>query len=227
MRSVGIAFLLLLFGSEVYAQPALCPPYTDPIRLSFDTRIPDPQYRFDLSIQDVRQLYTLRGQRITRAHSNAIGLTYAEISVRLGAATVARPRERSGYCVYLEEVEAQFGFDRFDVYVGREYPRGSCEFNTILDHENEHVAIYKDIIREYGGRMRTAIERELRNLGPVFAPSAQTGGQRAIAQLQERLQPAIDGFQAESRRRNGRIDTQANYGALQDLCLDWDKYRDF
>jgi hypothetical protein len=227
MRCAGIALLLLFCGSEAGAQPALCAPYTAPIRLSFNTRIVDPTYNFDLSIQDVRQLYTVRGQRITRAHSNAIGLTYAEISISLGAATVARPRERSSYCVYLEEVEARFGFDKFDVYVGREYPAGSCEYRTILDHENEHVTIYKDVIRDYGGRIRTAIERELMNLGPVFVPSARAGGERAISQLQQRLQPTIDAFQAESRRRNGRIDTQSNYGALQELCPNWDRYRNF
>ncbi len=225
--AVFVLLSLAGFSQPAAAQSQLCEPYRDGIRLSFSTQLSEPTYHFDRSIQEVRQLYTVRGNRITRAHQNAIGLTYAETLLSLGAATRAVPRQRSGYCVYLQEMEATFGFGRFDVYVGSEYPPGSCEYRTILDHENEHVAIFRDLIREFGGRMRSAIERELRNLEPVFAPSIEVGTDLAISRLQERLQPTIQAFEAESRRRNGRIDTQGNYLALQELCSNWDAYRNF
>lgn len=228
MRWLVLVLLFVAsFSSSSEAQSKLCEPYREGIRLSFSTQLSDPTYHFDRSIQEVRQLYTVRGHYISRAHQNAIGLTYAETLLTLGAATRAVPRQRRGYCVYLQEMEANFGFGRFDVYVGSEYPRGSCEFRTILDHENEHVTIFRDLIREFGGRMRSAIERELRSLEPVFAPSIEVGTDLAISRLQERLQPTIRAFEAESRRRNGRIDTQGNYLALQQLCTNWDAYRNF
>lgn len=212
-------------SSGALAQSALCPPYSKPVRLNFETKRVEPTYHTSVSIQDVRQLYTVRGQRISRAHANAIGLTYAEISLELGAATRSVPRERGGYCVYLEEVEADFGFDRVDVYVGKEYRRGTCEYRTILDHENEHVAINNAVVRSYAPKVRQAIERELRKMKPLFTPTVRTGARRAVEDIRQRMAPIMKAFQAEQRRRNGAIDTDTNYGALQELCLDWDLYR--
>lgn len=221
-----LLFCLVVFhAGSVLAQGALCEPYSNAIRLSFDTQLIEPTYITNLSIQDVRQLYTVRGQRISRAHENAIGLTYAEISLGLSASTRSLPRPGGGYCVYLDEVQAKFGLDRLSVYVGREYPQGSCEYRTILDHENEHVVINREIVREYGPRLRQSLARELERFDPLFAPSVNMGARRAVADLQQRVQPLMDALKLEQRRRNGAIDTDHNYGALQDLCLDWDKYR--
>lgn len=226
MCRIFIVFLCFVgMSSGALAQSALCPPYSKPVRLNFETKRVEPTYHTNVSIQDVRQLYTVRGQRISRAHANAIGLTYAEISLELGAATRSVPRERGGYCVYLEDVEADFGFDRVDVYVGQEYRRGTCEYRTILDHENEHVAINNTVVRSYAPKVRQAIERELRKMKPIFTPTVRTGARRAVEDIRQRMAPIMKAFQAEQRRRNGAIDTDTNYGALQELCLDWDLYR--
>lgn len=226
MHRVLLVFLCFLgVSSGALAQSELCPPYSKSVRLSFETKRIEPTYHTDVSIQDVRQLYTVRGQRISRAHANAIGLTYAEISLELGAATRSVPRERGGYCVYLEDVEADFGFDRVDVYVGKEYRRGTCEYRTILDHENEHVAINNDVVQRFAPKVRQAIEQELRKMQPIFTPTVRTGARRAVEDIRQRMAPIMKAFQSEQRRRNSAIDTDTNYGALQDLCLDWDLYR--
>lgn len=225
MRIILLALSIVFLSAPVWAQSNLCTPYTNPVRLKFETKLVQPTYHTNLSIQDVRQLYTVRGQRISRAHTNAIGLTYAEISLGLSASTRSVPRQRGGYCVYLEEVQADFGFDRVDVYVGREYPRGTCEYRTILDHENEHVAINNSAVRGYGPRLRQSLERELGRLKPLFTTTVRTGARQIVEDLRQRIQPMMDAFQREQRRRNAAIDTDANYGALQELCLDWDRYR--
>ena len=227
MRTVfflSFGFLFIAIGAAA-AQSDLCEPYKTAVRLAFKTKLVEPTYNTDISIQDVRQLYTLRGQRISRAHANAIGLTYAEVSLELGASTRSIPRARGGYCVYLEEVQADFGFDRVDVYVGREYRLGTCEFRTILDHENEHVAINNSVVRTYAPRIRQAMEGELRSMKPIFTPTVNTGARRAVEELRQRIQPMMKAFQQEQRRRNAEIDTDTNYGALQELCLDWGLYR--
>ncbi|NKB44047.1 MAG: hypothetical protein GKS03_07170 [Alphaproteobacteria bacterium] len=225
MRRYFLILSILFVSPAALAQSDLCPPYTNSVRLKFETKLVQPTYNTDISIQDVRQLYTVRGQRISRAHANAIGLTYAEVSLNLSAATRSVPRQRGGYCVYLEEVRAEFGFDRVDVYVGREYRRGTCEYRTILDHENEHVAINNSVVRGYGPRLRQSIARELGRLRPLFTTTVNTGARQTVADLQQRIQPMMDAFQQEQRRRNAAIDTDTNYGALQELCLDWDRYR--
>ena len=197
------------------------------MRLTFDTKLIEPTYNRSLSIKDVRQLYSRPGQRIGSTHNNAIGITYAEIALSLSASTRSIPRERGGYCVYLDEVRANFGFEKFEVYIGREYRPGTCEYRTILDHENEHVAINNAVVREFGPRIRQSIEQQLGVMPPLFAPSVNTGSRRAIQELQDRVEPVVSAFKQEQRQRNGAIDTQQAYGVLQELCSDWALYRNF
>lgn len=220
-----MGILLLPHGS--WAQRELCEPYSDAVRVAFDTKFIPATYNHSLSIKDVRQLYTANGQRVSRAHSNAIGITYAEIALSLSAATRSIPRERGGYCVYLDEVRAEFGFDKFEVYIGKEYPKGSCEYRTILDHENEHVVINNNVVKDYGPRIRRTIEQQLASMPPLFAPSVNNGARRAVQELQQRIEPTVQAFKREQRRRNAAIDTTANYGALQELCSNWARYRNF
>lgn len=225
MRLAILSVVSVCLTAPAFAQTDLCPPYKTPVSVQFETRLVPPTYNHDLSVSEVRALYSARGQRISRAHARAIGLTYAEISLGLSASTRSVPRERGGYCVYLEDVKADFGFDRFDVYIAREYRRGTCEYRTILDHENEHVAINNRAVKDYGPRLRRTIEQQLSYLPPLFTPSVNTGARLAIQQLQERLQPVMNAFKREQSRRNRAIDTEANYGALQELCTGWAQYR--
>lgn len=225
MRIVILLLSVLAVATPAVAQRDLCPPYENPVSVKFETRLIPPTYNHDLSVNEVRSLYTVRGQRVSRAHNRAIGLTYAEVSLGLSASTRSVPRERGGYCVYLEEVKADFGFDRFDVYIGREYRRGTCEYRTILDHENEHVAINTNAVKNYGPQLRRSIEQQLSYLPPLFTPNVRTGARLAVQELQDRIKPVMEAFRREQRRRNQAIDTEANYGALQELCLDWALYR--
>ena len=221
--------VLVIFGlcGQAFAQAELCEPYTKGVRLTFDTTFMEPTYNRSLPIKEVRQLYSRPGQRIGSTHNNAIGITYAEVALSLSASTRSMPRQRGGYCVYLEEVRANFGFEKFEVYIGREYLPGTCEYRTILDHENEHVAINNAVVREYGPRIRRSIEQQLSMMPPLFAPSVDTGARRAVQELQQRVEPVISSFKREQRRRNAAIDTQEAYGVLQELCSDWAKYRNF
>ena len=62
---------------------------------------------------------------------------------------------------------------------------------------------------------------------PLFAPTVNTGSRRAIQELQQRIEPVMDSFKREQSRRNRAIDTQANYGVLQELCNDWERCHNF
>jgi hypothetical protein len=145
----------------------------------------------------------------------------------LSALTRTIPRERGGYCVYREDVQADFGSDKFEVYVRREYRKGTCEYRTILDHENEHVSINNAIVKEYGPRLRRSIEQQLSFMPPLFAPSGDNVARRGVQELQQRIEPVVHAFKREQRRRNASIATEQNYGALQRLCRDWALYRNF
>jgi hypothetical protein len=161
------------------------------VRVTFDASFINPPYNHALSTKDLRQLYATGGCRVSRSHSNAIGITYAEIGLGLSKSTRTIQRERRGYCAYLEEVQADFGLDKFQVYIGREHSKGTCEYRTILDYENEHVSINNAIAKEYGACLRQSIEQRLSFMPPLFEPTGDNVARRALQELEQRIEPVV------------------------------------
>jgi len=227
MRYLILLLVIGLQGNLAWAQSELCPPYSRNIRLAFDTIFIPVSYNHSLSIDEIRQLYKQDKEHLTKSHSNAIGITYAEIGMSFAASTRSLPLQEGGYCIYLDEVKATFGFDKFEVHIAQEYKKRSCEYRTILDHENEHVAINNDVIKNYGARIRLSLEEQLSIMPPTFVALSELGVDRAIQELHRRIEPTIQAFITEQRRRNATIDTDANYGALQNLCENWMSLEEF
>jgi len=70
----------------------MCTPCTNSIELKFASKLAQPHYNTDISIQDVRQLYTVRVQGISRAN----GLSYAKVSLDMSVANRSVPLWRGG-----------------------------------------------------------------------------------------------------------------------------------
>ena len=43
------------------------------------------------------------------------------------------------YCVILESVSVEIGFNDFNIFVDKKYEKDSCEYNAVLNHENHHI----------------------------------------------------------------------------------------
>ena len=124
---------------------------------------------------------------------------------------------------YLETVGAEFGWKRMEIHVASEYRRGTCEYNAVLDHENQHVSIIRIALSEYAPRVRAELERELGRLPPMYTRNPQTAADRAVEDLYGRMQGVVDRFQRSQANRHGAIDSSSNYGAIADLCPNWDQ----
>ncbi len=199
-----------------------CPPYSRAVKVKFNTLMPPLIYNHRLDVAGIRNLFLTRGQTVAAVHERALGVTYSEIVFYIEGNTVIVPRGR-GYCVYLETVEAEFGWKRMEVHIAGEFARGTCEYNAVLDHENQHVAIIKTALSEYAPRVRAELERELRRQAPIFTRDLQTAADRSVEDLYGRMQGVVDRFQRAQAGRHGAIDSSRNYGAIADLCPNWNK----
>jgi len=100
-------------------------------------------YSHDLATSQIEALWQ---SRYKTPRMREPGLTMAEAGYELKT-RYRYERSRHGnqekYCVWAESVDIDFSFKRMDVYISSQYPAGSCEYNVILKHENQHVAINK------------------------------------------------------------------------------------
>lgn len=221
---VAAFFVSLDLAREHTAKAAerTCPPYEHAVTVRFKKRTPDPIYNHRLNVAGIRNLFLTRGQSVSGAHERALGVTYSEIIFFLEGDTKIVPRG-GGYCVYLETVGAEFGWRRMEVYVASEYRRGSCEYNAVLDHENQHVSIIRNALSDYAPRVRAELERELARQQPIYTLNPQTAADRAMEDLYGRMRGVVDRFQRSQAGRHAAIDSSSNYGAIADLCPNWDQ----
>ena len=200
---------------------APCAPLRTPITLDFTTQAPGPVYNNRLTVAGIRNLFATRGAPVGERHQKALGVTYVETVLGLQAATRIKPEGR-GFCVYLDKVSADFGWERMEVYVAAEYKPGSCEYRMILDHENQHVAINRGALKDSAPRVRAALEAILRDQGPLYVTNPNGSADRALTAIHSRMTSALDGFQRVMAEGNAVIDTDSNYEAVSQMCEGWD-----
>jgi hypothetical protein len=209
----------------VYAMPLraqTCAPYTHPIHVDFETQTPKPVYDNSLNVTGIRNLFQTRGMPVGGPHIQALGVTYVTPAFGLEVRTRAT-KAKKGVCIYLEEARATFSLRDMHVYIASEYPMGSCEYNAIKDHENQHVSINVSAFKEYAPYVRAELERLLAVEQPVFAREGQSVTKAKVQDLSRRMNSILDAFQTAMSQRNAIIDTPQNYKAISDICRDWDR----
>lgn len=207
-------------GRALAAQPPACPPYTKAIVIDFKTQTPAPTYNRNLNVNGIRNLFLTRGQSNNGPHSRALGITAIETMLSLRASSRLVPQQ-NGYCVYLTSVDADFGWQKQQVFIASELKQGSCGYNAVLDHENQHVAINRETVAQYAPRIRARIEESLRAQKPVFTQNTGSTTDAILEGIKNQAGSVMDQFGSTMSQRHGVIDTASNYSATSALCSDW------
>jgi len=216
---IGIAFWFAALQQASAAAPR-CPPYSKAITLDFVVLSPKPVYNNRLTVAGIRNLFRQHTDPVLGPHERALGITYAQTSYSAEARSQATT-VRGGYCVYLTSLDVKFGFKRMEVYVASEFEPGTCEYRSVLDHENQHVSVNIGTLREYAPRFRGQVENILSRQQPVFTANAQAGMDVALQNVENAMSALLDQFQDSMASRNAPLDSNSNYAATGALCKNW------
>lgn len=170
-----------------------------------------------------RYIYNVSRDRLTRMHYSAdngsrhgtvLGLTVAGgIHIPETMYRVATAKRGNVTCHYASEVNLPLKLKSLDVYVASEYKQGTCQFQVILTHENEHARVYQAAVQKYAPVLKETLARTV----------AQ--GYPDRERLRHAMQSAIDKvfglLLAEARRGNGYIDTSDMYSRTAQSCKKW------
>ena len=223
MKVTFIAVLLSMLAASpvAAASRAICAPYSKAITLDFKTLMPAPVYNNRLNVTGIRNLFREHGDSAMGPHERALGITYAQTLLSIQGSTVGVP-QRGGYCIYLDKVETEFGWQRMDVFVAADFKPGSCEYRAVLDHENQHVGVNNQSLKAFAPRLRAAFEKVLSEQQPLFMTDMEAGTDAALGALQRRMSGQLDEFQRITAERNAPLDSDSNYGETAKLCSNWD-----
>jgi hypothetical protein len=111
--------------------------------------------------------------------TNMLGLTDGkhELSLESSYSTETYEQLDRG-CIHIKSITVKMNFDP-TIYVVNEFPQGTCEFNSVLKHEKEHVKITQKMLNKYAkilGKNLKAALKDGYSYGPFYVnslPSAQ------------------------------------------------------
>ena len=179
-------------------------------------RLPEPEYVHALSKGEIRSLES----EVTGSTNEIVGLT--QIEAGGVEARTSEAQARSGTrCVIVEGVRI-FPMKRIRVYVPREYPEGSCNYNAVTRHEDKHVAIVRRLYAEYRSRFLEAV-RGLRLESHGFAAwvdDETASNERIAAEVQPAVQAVVKELHAEMNAANRALDAADTDRALKE-CPFW------
>ena len=164
---------------------------------------------------------------LTQAHANAaslgsgrgvLGLTVNRYDFGLRVAVDSIPTA-TGFCTRLRAVTVAVAANPEVLYDGR-YAPATCQRGAILDHENEHVAVFRDAI----SAAAPVIDAALRGaaLPPSLAARTPAAAEEAYAgAIRAAVEPVLDAVRSRAQAANAQIDTPAHYAEVFRRCNSW------
>lgn len=215
--SLGAA---LMFGLLVPAGPARsaeCPGDDDaPYDIDLDIDTPNARLHHDRSISELGQMtiHSPRG-RILGLAKTALDFSWR---VSFGAESLDE-----GHCVWVSGLHLTARYPIPDIYVAREYRKGSCQYRTILDHEAQHVQISKATIQRYLPRLHMLLTslRIPTARRPVYVTSTKRGKARLRALMQDLVEPVYREMAVALAKAQANLDSPASYKRYFRRCRKW------
>ncbi len=181
-----------------------------------------PTYHHEYSTE---QIEAMSGIQAPSRAAQEPGLTLFEYEISSQyEMTELGPNFNGPLRAWAKSIDVRFTVTRMEVYVSSKYPRGSCQYETVLAHENTHVAINERVFKKYKAMLIRALkmDRDLPTRAhPLRASSEQDAEEILDRNLKGVLNPLEARFQAEDRRENAKIDTPSSYARTQAKCRDW------
>ena len=115
------------------------------------------------------------------------------------------------FCVYLESVDATVGFEDFEITIDEKYEKGSCEYNAVLEHENQHIKDSKKALDKVFPEIEDALKNVADSIMPIYVEDVDALPY-AVDQIMEqinndkRLKELVDEFKEQESRDAHALD---------------------
>ncbi|MEM7226523.1 MAG: hypothetical protein AAF495_26365 [Pseudomonadota bacterium] len=215
LTSVGLTWL------SAPAEAAKCSaPSTKP-KIHLRMKYAEPTYVQDRNTAGMRNVINdIQGYTSGPWHL-PLGLTIANFGTSYQTQMTYRKAKGGGYCVALSEATITVGYEDMTIYLSRDYAEGSCEFDAILEHELEHVAINEGVLRSYKTKFQEALKRVLRSKRVIFVHRKQEARSAYLLEFQRQFEPVARKMMRARDQKNAKIDTRASYERVHAKCSNW------
>ena len=219
--ALGAALLLAACGRREPASNNACP--HDP---SFD-RSKFVRVRADIPQAVLRRDLDLAG--LAKESSGyagpgrSQGLTEIEHQLRFSS-RIQLETSKGRTCVWMEEVGIDLTPATVQIFIPREYPDGSCEYDAILTHEREHERVHAEHLSAAAVEIRDAL------IGAKWLPAhgnpletADRGAAEAAlnAKIRKVVTPVYDKYKEKLGSAQADLDRPDLYQWVSKRCSGW------
>lgn len=176
-----------------------------------------PRYNFQQSLARLRQIAETQSAAIFH-RDQPVGLALGELTITMGMQANAVLRPDKMVCAKPANLTVDVGFQNSTVYVARELPRRTCAHNEILEHEEQHVEIDRQLLKEYMPIIQAYLETSVRELGTVRAKDTAAAEEKMQSFISKQLEKVSQKMNAERARRQAAHDSQEEYQRLAMVC---------
>jgi len=126
-------------------------------------------------------------------------------------------------CFWVASADVELAYRQLDVNIASEYEPGSCQYEAILDHENEHVQVARSIMGPYAQQIYASLTTL--SIPTPDLPSVADSPEQARAEVHKvfkrLLTPVRDKMHRVLRAKQAEVDTRENYRRTFRQCRRW------
>ncbi len=198
-----------------------CPVVKGGVKISISVDTGRITYKHRLSKRELaNRVRRSRGKTLS-AYEQPLGLTVWSTEYALKYRPQIAQLGARKYCALMDSIRLDLIIKDMDVYVVRDYPRGSCQYAAVLAHEHDHVDVARSVMTRYRSRFEAQIWSVAGQLQPAVATSADRAAKGVYRQFDRVIKPLFKQMVREMTLLNNAIDSPKSYRQLFSLCRHW------
>lgn len=162
---------------------------------------------------------TLRGMSAdyTRRDREVLGLTKSQAVVNFSTQSAILPDPTGQWECATHQITIEYGFKPITVYVGREFPEGTCAFKEIVEHEQKHVRAYQEHAKAIEAELTQAFKQRFASTTPIRGPAGEAQ-QRLQRELNDNWMPFVKRMMDQVEHTQKLIDSPEEYQRVAASC---------
>lgn len=213
---IFFAFVCLFYPASASYAASWCQPDTQAV-LKIIPKEEPVKYIHDRSFFDLSKVQSDTVNPYGRHQlSHTFGLAHRQFQLeqRVDYKIMTWPRTNE-VCVWIDKIDVKVDLAP-TIYIAREYDRGSCHYNQVLTHEQEHLRVDREVTSKYLGIIEQELTKFLqknRIYGPMRASMQNTLSAKMQRDVSNAINAVVKEMEKERAVKQARIDSLESYEA--------------
>jgi hypothetical protein len=217
-RSIALGLAALAMGPWPAALAACrgLDPVTPEVRIR--TEEPPPPRIVAAAQAEIRRR-TEQDGRGAPADAVTRGLTIDELRTETGYTLATATLPDGSRCVALKGIQAKVGSGGLTVLIDRRYQPGTCQYQAILEHEQQHVRINAEALTRTGRLLEQRLRAVANDWAGRWVPESEA--KEIAAAVNDPGADSVRVARDAADAKHARLDSPESYAAVQARCDRW------